>query len=185
MANSNAPFGLRPTMRGYGGECAQADSFWKPSANATCYINDVLVVLTGSLNQAHPTQGITVSAQKCKPLSTPGTGNIIGVALARVATGADAIVPVLINNNQVFEAQATTVAVADIGKNANISIGTAGNDSTGQSGQQIDGATIAATATLDAQLIGLARDADAAFGAYGRVMVMLSRHNQVEGRTGV
>lgn len=78
----------------------------------------------------------------------------------------------------------TALALADIGLNANISVGT-GNTTTGMSAMQLDNGTEATTNTLDVKIVGFVNDPTNAVGSTARWLVRLNRHRYVDQLAGV
>ena len=77
--------------------------------------------------------------------------------------------------NQLFIVQsAGTVAQADIGKNADVVVGT-GNNTTGVSGMEISG-TMENTAALNLKIVGLYDQPGNSFGANAVVVVKINEH---------
>lgn len=184
MANVNAPHGLRPLMRNLFGGPIQIEQYSKPSAQATIYRQDPVIAITGGTAGADGT-----SSQNIGPQATAGAGTFVGVALNYGATGAITQHSVVHSPDALFEIQddgaSTGVVVANLGKNANTALGTAGNASTQISGAQLGTASIATTAALDLSIHRLLNVPDNAFGVNARVEVTFGRHQLVIGRTGV
>jgi hypothetical protein len=115
------------------------------------------------------------------PLGTPGSTVIMGVALNRGAASLKTRHSVIVDPRAEFIAQddgdTNGVDVTQANFNGNASLG-AGDATTGYSGHEIDEGTLAVTATLDFQLIGLAPIAkgDNAFGT-SHVRMILKFHN--------
>lgn len=86
----------------------------------------------------------------------------------------------------IFEVQeigtGTQFTSAEIGLNCN---GVAAANNGYLSGWMLDNSTEAATSTLNVKLLGLARRADNAFGAYAKWLVMINNHELKSGSTGV
>jgi len=116
------------------------------------------------------------------PLGTPGTTIIMGVAQNRGAASLKTRHHVIVDPRAEFIAQddgdTNGVGVTEANYNANVSLG-AGSATTGFSGHEIDEATLAVTATLDLQLIGLAPDVSAVGNAFGssHVRMICKFHN--------
>lgn len=92
-----------------------------------------------------------------------------------IKTGTVADASVYDDPKLLFEVQATAgFALADIGAFANPSIAVAGNALTGQSGQQLDSATIGSGAVL--KIYDISRKADNDFGTNAKVIVALALH---------
>lgn len=104
------------------------------------------------------------------PLGTPGSTIIVGVAQNRGAASTRTRHSVIVDPRAEYIAQddgdTNGVDATQAGLNANTSLG-AGSATTGFSGHEIDEATIAADATFDLQLIGLAPDVSAVGNAFG------------------
>jgi hypothetical protein len=159
-------------MRNFEGGPVQTFEFEKPASVGTAiFRNDAVCVVTGNKIQ-------------------PGRATaFVGVALNGGAASTLTTHLVIASARAVFEAQdngATDgIAAADLGKNADISTAVAGNAATGMSGQQISEASVATTAGLDLQLLGLHDVPDNEHGQYARIEVMFNRHFFNLGRTGV
>lgn len=172
MPNVNNPHGLKPLMRTIFGGPSAVEEYGKLAGVATAiFRNDVVSVVTGGNIQ-------------------PGRSTaIVGVSLdyGKVSTATQH--KVVIAPFSLFEAQDDDAAVgllaADRGKNATVSVATAGNTATLLSGHQIQKSTVATTNTLDLQLHRLLEDPSNEFGPYARFEVSFNTHFFALGRTGV
>lgn len=173
MANVDHPHGLRPLMRSWTGGPVQAVQFQKAAATGTAiFMNDA--VYAGTANKIIPGRDNTVP--------------FVGVALNYGAASTLTTHQVIADPFAVFECQdnddSDGVAAADLGKNANIEAN-AGSATTKVSGHELDESTIAVTATLDLQMLGILDVPDNALGEHCRVEVIFNRHYFNKGREGV
>lgn len=184
MANTDAPFGLKPKRHKNGAPYNGASRrYYRPSSDATnLFIGDA-VVRTGS-GDTDGIPGVIVA--------TPGsgiTGVIVGIEnltpdnLSRTYLPASTAGYLLVADDPdlMFEAQEDSVgaalAAADIGLNANVVFGT-GNTVTGTSAVEIDSSTKATTATLDVRLDSIVQRADNAIGDNAKWLVWINNHTQ-------
>jgi hypothetical protein len=191
MPNANAPFGLKPVRSASSAPFNDgADPFALLAADTSVVYRGDPVVLSGSAD----TDG-TPSAT----LATAGAGNRITGAVvgftpnpAIVAAGfraAGNAVHAFVEHDPdlLYEVQANgVVAVGDIGANANLIAGTAGN-AYGMSGWMLDTASMTTTATLQVRIMGLARRPDNDFGQYAVVLVRINQTTETPaaGSTGL
>jgi len=170
--NTNGPHGLNPTMRSIFGGPVETQEFQKlANVSTAIFRNDAVCVVTGgNIQPGRATAFIGVSLDPGK-VSTLTTHRVV---LAPCA---------------VFDAQDNDASVglllADRGKNANLTVATAGNAATMMSGHMIDKSTVAVTNTLDVQLHRLLEAADNFVGPYARFELSFNIHFWVNGRTGV
>lgn len=188
MPNANTPFGLKP-LRGAASEphSGGLEMFHVPASDATAlYIGDP-VVRNGSADAAGVPQAIRAVA--AGPITgvvqgfvPDGTTNMVGYRAASTS----AYILVNTNPDDLYEIQDTagTIAAADIGLNANMTVG-AGNAYTKRSGFIIDPATKAATATLALKILGLSPRPGNDFGAYAKLIVKINNSTEVSGSAGV
>lgn len=198
MANLNAPFGLRP-VRVQGGQPYNGTgiNYATASGDSTAiFVGDPVIRTAGTnsaqlLNFPPNTLGIVARA-------SASSGSITGVMVARVPTNensaayrlASSIVPLIICDNpqMVYEIQTdgvTTYSDTWIGKNANVTFGTAGSTVSGASGAMIDTSTIATTSSLQLKIVGLARTINNEAGQYEVVQVMINQNTDVANTSGV
>lgn len=162
MANVNSPRGFWPLFHLNGGEIRT--NKYKVKSGSKIYRGDLVAMdATGTVVQAAAGAGATV----------------VGVAAEFVDDSAGSGTKTILvydDPNIVFGVQATTAAAADIGANADHSVGT-GSDSTGISGNQLDGATIGGTTPGDQlKIIGKIESVDNDWGSYVKVMVLINEH---------
>lgn len=187
MANANTPFGLKPVKDARSGkESGGLEMFYHPASDGTAlYIGDP-VVKNGSADAA----GIAgvVRAVAAGPITgvvqgfvPDGTTNIAGYGAASTAY----YVLVCTDPTEAFIIQDNTgIAAADIGLNANLTVGS-GNAYSKRSGFTLDAATKATTATLAVKILGLAPIPNNDFGAYNKVLVQINNSTETSGAAGV
>lgn len=164
MANVNAPFGFRPTMRtlqGGSGSIAQTNKL--VGYGTALFINDVVTHAAASVKP-----GICVDAA-----ITPGTTPVSGVNLIYQAASTATDGAMVIASGAIFVAQgdgtgATFLVGASMSKTFNIAL-TAGNTGTKISKHQISETSVATTNTLDLKIRGLYQDGVNILGQYAKV----------------
>lgn len=161
MANTNAPFGLRPIAR-IGGTPFSLTRYAHLAADSTAiFRNDVVAKISGGAGLDPDVQTATYAQQVASAYHTSyapavGTGPWLGVAADYCAASALGMVHIYDEPDALFLVQGktgTTYSTAShVGKNANISLTTAGSATTKQGAMAVDGATINTTNTLDLRL---------------------------------
>lgn len=187
MANPNTPMGLKP-VRDAGSKVITGgmETFYVPASDATAlYVGDP-VVKNGSSDAAGVAGVIRAVA----------AGPITGVVCGFVPDGSTTMpsyrpastagyVLCITDPNTLFEIQDNTgIAAADVGLNANMTVG-AGNAYSKQSGFTLDAATKATTATLALKIVGLAQKPNNAFGAYNKLLVKINNSTEANASAGV
>jgi hypothetical protein len=187
MANANNPFGLKSVRDANSTvETGGLEMFYHPASDATAlYIGDP-VVKNGSADAA----GISGAVRAAT------TGAITGVVEGFVPDGvvdvagygaASTAFYVLVNTDptQLYMIQeATGMAAADVGLNANLASGS-GSAYTKRSGFQLDTATKATTATLQLKIRGLVPVPNNDFGAYNKLLVTINNHTEASASAGL
>jgi hypothetical protein len=183
MANTNKPFGLRPSgnlsatgaQKQYGYQIADNQA-------GAIYQGDLVVVYDGFIikydasTHAAPT-GVFNGVQYDDPTRAnkptwknyyPGSVNITQGIIA---------CEVLDDPSQLFLVQADgAIAQANIGKNADPTASTTGSTTTGVSNGSLSSASIAKTAALTFKIVGLYESPDNELGNYAVVVVKLNQH---------
>ena len=161
MANSNAPFGFRPTMRTFTGGSGTIQPTHKLVGYATAlFINDAV---THAAAGTKPTLCVDAAI-------TPGTTPVLGVNLIYQAASVATDGAIIMAAGAIFQAQgdgtgATFLVAASLQKTFNIAM-TAGNTVTRVSKHSISETSVATTNTLDLKIRGLVQDsAGAAVGS--------------------
>lgn len=189
MANTNAPRGLvplrdaasRPTNGG-------VEQFFVPATDSTAlYIGDP-VVKGGTADPATGLSTVTRASAGgpitgvVQGFAPDGTTNMAGYRAASTA----AYVLVNTDAGQLYEIQDTagTIAAADVGLNANMTIN-AGNAYSKRSGVVLDASTKATTSTLALKIIGLRQIPNNDFGAYAKVLVKINSTTEATASAGV
>lgn len=176
MANTNGAYGLKP-LRHLSGGCIRMSEYSIASAYDTNVFTGDPVEMTGTgkniaLAAADNADSIGVFAG-CRYVDA--SGQVQNSQYWPADTVATEIVAFVYDDPQiVYSAQSTTVAAADIGQLADWD-GTAGNTATGNSGNQVDGTSYAATGGA-LRVLGLIPSPDNAYGAYAKVEVMFAEH---------
>jgi hypothetical protein len=164
MANTNAPFGLRPL--GIAGASPNFETTWGKfaSANATkCYRGDAIKQLsTGYLTQWTNATTAAVFAGVfwgCKYMSTSQGRTIYSQYWPGADAASDPDVEFISNilspsMKYAIQCGATNLQLADIGINADIVVGT-GSTTTFQSGSVLDSANINTTNTFPLRVVKL------------------------------
>jgi hypothetical protein len=200
MANVNSPFGLRPVCyRNGSGYAGRATMYQIASGDTNAYAIGDPVVLSG----AGSTGGIPVVT-----LATAGTGNqVLGAVISTGGTryGGPLVDPASLDSTVIpatktknyfvlvaddpdieFEVQEDSVggalAVASLGINVNLISGTNNGYS---SGWMADSSSVAATATLQLQLLRLSQRPDNEVGNFAKWVVRIVNHSFNAGTAGV
>jgi len=167
MANVNAPFGFRPTMRtrsGASGSCIPANKL--AGYGTALFINDAVTNVAADVLST----SIAISAA-----ITPGTTPVLGVNMIYGAASTATNHIIVMANGAVFIVQgdgtgSTYLVAASLNKNANIAL-TAGNTGTKISKHELSETSIATTNTLDLKISGLVQNPNNALGQYAQVFV--------------
>lgn len=195
MANANRPSGLSPVRYMNGAP-------WNGQANiysiAAAYSTKLAVGDPVASSGTADTNGVPGIVRAADTGAIRGVIVGLGTAEGLIAnpSNLDSIVRpgaaqtgvwyamVVDDPNVIFEIQDTggTLAAADVGLNTNLTVTDAGSF---QSSVVLDAADKADTATLQVKLLGLARRADNAFGAYAKWNVLINAHELRAGTTGV
>lgn len=195
MANSDAPFGLKPVRHKSGAPYSGASTRYYVATGDSnnIFIGDP-VALSGT-GDAFGVPGVV--------RATAGGGSSAGDGIVGVVVGFENLTSdnlsrtyrpastagyllVADDPDLEFEIQedsdAATLAVTDIGLNANFIIGT-GNTTTGVSAVELDSSSAAVTATLDLRILGLVQRIDNEIGtnAVWRVAMNNHPHRVLEG----
>jgi len=170
MANVDNPHGLRTLGRTFEGGCPRVMQFSKDAAEAVIiYVNDVVSLeADGNLTAG----------------GTPGTTRFHGVSLNHGAVSTLTNHLVIVSPSAMYEAQDNNdtdgFAAADMGLNCNLEFN-AGNTASLLSGHEIDESSVQTTNTLDVKLIQLLQVQGNAFGANGRIELVINKHFYREG----
>jgi hypothetical protein len=188
MPNANTPFGLKPIRRaGSMPESGGLTMYFHPSSDATAlYIGDA-VVKNGSSDGAGVPGAIKSAA--AGPITGVVEGFVPDGVTDRVGYGAASTafyVLVRDDPNAEFMIQDTagTIAAADVGLNASMTLA-AGNAYSKRSGNVLDAATKATTATLPLKILGLAQIPGNDFGAYAKLRVKINNSTEANATAGV
>ena len=178
MANINAPFGFRPTMRTASGSAGEMISAHKLVGYGTALFN--FDVVTHAAAGTKPSMCIDAAI-------TPGTTPVLGVVLnwGAASTATDHII--VLADQSVFVVQgdgtgAIFLVPASLSKNANIAL-TAGANKKSKHG--LSETSIAATNTLDLKIRGLWPAADNVAGQYAKVFVMFNNLVGADQKAGI
>ena len=185
MANTNIPRGLVPLREaGSGVETGGLTMYYHPASDATpLYIGDP-VVKNGSADAA----GVpgAVRAVAAGPITGVVQGFVPDGTVAGYGPASTAYYLLVCDDpNTEFEIQDNTgLAAADIGLNANMTVGT-GNAYYHTSGFTLDAATKATTATLALKILGLRMTPGNDFGAYNKLRVKINNHTEANAVAGL
>lgn len=198
MANSNAPFGLRP--HGY-----LSGAPWNGQARVYCIpntddtnayaIGDPVELAGGADAAGVPTvvlatagsgiTGVIVSMGGTKYGSGHYDPTDLNTTVIPATKSKDYYVMVCDDPTVLFEVQeigtGTALAAAAVGLNCNL---VAGTNNGYVSGWLLTNTTEADTSTLDVQLMGLVQRPGNAFGAYAKWLVRINSHSYNAGVTG-
>lgn len=179
MANLNAPFGFRPTMRTLsGGVCSQIPAHKLIGYGTALNVHDAV---THAAAGTKPSMAIDAAI-------TPGTTPVLGVNLnwGAASTATDHII-ILASGPAVFTVQgdgtgATFLVAASLSKNANVAL-TAG--ALKRSKHSLSETSIAGTNTLDLKIRGLWPDAVNVAGQYAKVFVCFNNMVDADQKAGL
>lgn len=187
MANTNAPFGLKPIGRDSGGPLLTRE-YGKPANDTTAIfmfdpVIKAAVSIASPTGVGNPLPGVT-SGQN----ATPGTTLWQGVSLNYGAASTLTAQYVIDSQDVIFIAQsigATAITTAShVGKNADIKVA-AGSTLTKQSAMGVDAASINTTAGLDLRLLRVSNIQPNAEGAYAILEVLIIKSEIAEDVAGV
>lgn len=182
MANVDTPFGLKPVRNAGSGPYNDGTVlFYAPASYATALFVGDPVLRAGSADSAG------VPSINRAAATGAITGVVIGfqdpasMELGYGAASTDRYVLVRTDPETMYEVQVNgTLAAADVGLNANVSLGT-GNTFSRKSGTELDAATKATTATLQLRILGFAQRPDNEIGADAKVYVKINNSTEVAG----
>lgn len=180
MANPNAPFGFRPTMRTLSGGSGSLMPAHKLVGYATAlFIGDAIT---------HAAAG-TKSTLCIDAAITPGTTPVLGVNLIYGAASLATNHNIVMAAGAVFEVQgdgtgATFLVAASLSKTFNIAL-TAGNTSTKVSKHSVSETSVATTNTLDLKIRGLVQDSVNVAGQYAKVFVTFNNLVEADQKAGI
>lgn len=180
MANTNAPFGFRPTMRTHSGAGGSIIPAHKLVGYGTALFKGDAVT--------HAAAG-TKTTLAIDAAITPGTTPVLGVNMiyGAASTATDHIV--IAAKDAVFIVQgdgtgATFLVGASLSKCANVAL-TAGNTSTKVSKHSLSETSLNTTNTLDLKVRGLYRSDDNILGQYARVYVTFNNLVEADQKAGI
>lgn len=188
MANANTPFGLKPIRRaGSMPESGGLTMYYVPASDATAlYIGDP-VVKNGSADAAGVPGAIRASAAGVVTGVVEGfvpDGVTDRVGYRAASTAAYILVRDDPNTEFMIQDTAGTIAAADIGLNAELTVG-AGSAYSRRSGFVLDSASKATTAGLAVKILGLAQIPGNEFGAYAKIRVKINDHTEANATAGL
>ena len=173
-----------------GGAPWATQEYGKPASDANAiFMFDAVKKVTGAVTLAESPTGYNLPTIQTGYQGTPGTTLWQGVSLNYGA--ASTATPHMVTDeiDVIYIGQAktgTSIATGShIGKNANISLTTAGSTTTRQSGMSVDGATIATTATLDLRISRVAMISPNAEGDSAILEVLINKHELGQQTAGV
>lgn len=194
MANTNAPFGLRPVGHLNGSTWnGQTNLYYVPASNGSAiYLGDLVKSLADG--DANGVPGVQKAAAGDVPRGVvvgiravyPGV-SLVGSALNLEqpgyisATNVDAVyvdvadAPDLVSEVQTG-ATATNLVATKLNLNADITVAAPSPATNPLSATVIDNSTITTTSTRILKLRGLVREPNNALGAYEKVLVSFNRH---------
>jgi hypothetical protein len=199
MANTVAPYGFKPVQYAWGtsydGRCRPYIAL---SSYATALYKGDPVVITGTSNST-AIRGFQPGILPTINRATAGadnaiTGVIVGFlplsgaeSLVYGAASTDRIALVADNPDLLFAIQddaSGTLAVTDVGNNANFVTSTSGSNFTGLSGVQLDATTPATTANFQLTIISLYDIPGNDVGLSAQWLVRINRHTYAPGNLG-
>jgi hypothetical protein len=150
---------------------------------------DVVNKVTGGVTLTESPTGYKAPTIQTGYQGTPGTTLWQGVSINFGAASTATFHSVTDEPDVIYIAQTktgTTISTAShVGKNANISLTTAGSTTTKQSGMTVDGATIATTSSLDLRIRQVAMITPNAEGDSAILEVTINKHELGQQTAGV
>jgi hypothetical protein len=190
MANADNRFGLIPINKNGSVETGQVTLYYIPASDGTAvYVGDA-VVKNGTANAS---DGVPQVIR-----ATAGTGNALTGAVVSVqfnptdlettyrkaSTGT--YVFVADDPKQDFIIQCDgTLAVTDIGSNANVVFTHAGVNAYGTSGMELDTSSFATGATLQLKVKRLHNVEQNEIGAFAKAVVQINNHTEAPNKAGI
>jgi len=198
MANTVAPYGLRPIGYAFGGPYdGRCRPYIAPSTYATALFIGDPVIITGTsnstavrgyppgtlpeINRAGGTAQLTGVIVGFLPLSGAESTVYGAASTTRIALVADA--PDLLCS--IADDASGTLAITDVGLNAQIVFTTAGSTATGLSGALLDATTPATTATFPLKIISLLDISNNEVGTSAQWLVSFNAHTYSTGTLGL
>lgn len=180
MANVNAPFGFRPTMRTISGGPGSILPAHKLVGYGTALF--MYDVITHAAAGTKPSLAIDAAI-------TPGTTPVLGVNLIYGAASLATDHTIVMAKEHVFLCQgdgtgATFLVAASLQKTANLAL-TAGNTATKISKHSLSETSLATTNTLDLKVRGLYQAPDNILGQYARVYVTFNNLVESDQKAGI
>jgi len=177
MANVDAPFGFRPVKHLDGSEFnGQVNKYYIGTGEAALFVGD-MVILSGTAD----TNGLPGISRVAAGTGNPILGAIVDFQADRENQGktnhpASTAGYAYVSDapDVIYEAQATTIAVTDVGQNAPITA-TAGSTSTGTSAEEVNGAGYVGT-TEQVRVLRVKQTSDNEVGANAVVEVLVNEH---------
>lgn len=177
MANTNAPFGLRPVRHNSGGTI-RANEYSIASAYGTNIFTGDVVELTGTgrnVAKASATNVDNVGVfAGCRYVNSSGK-QVFSQYWPASTTATDIVAFVYDDPNIIFEVQADGAVAGEMGVLADWNVGT-GSTVTGQSGLYAVVSGTSATTGGSLRIMGLVQSPENAYGAYAKVEVIFAEH---------
>ena len=182
MANTDTPFGLKPVRdAGSAPYNDGVEMFYVPASDSTALFIGDPVIRAGSGDAAGVPSATRAAATGAITGVVVGFTDPDSMELGYGAASTDRYALVRTEPDTLYEIQVNgTLAAADVGLNANISIG-AGNTYNRLSGVELDAATKATTATLQLRIMGFAQRPDNEVAADAVVYVKINNSTEVAG----
>jgi hypothetical protein len=179
MANVNAPFGFRPTMRTLqGGSGTIVPTHKLVGYGTALFINDAVTHAASATKNT-----VCVDAA-----ITPGTTPVLGVNLIYQAASTATDGAMVLAAGSIFVVQGdgtgSFLLVTTLSKNANIAL-TAGNTSTKISKHSLSETSLATTNTLDLRVRGLYQDPVNVVGQYAKVFCSFNNLVDADQKAGI
>lgn len=189
MANPNNPFGFRPVIRA-GGSPFSTTEYGKAAADTNAiFMFDLVCRSTGTAPALPERTDRLLPVVQTAYAGTPGTTLWMGSSInyGAPSTGTPHMVTDEVDCIYIAQLKTGTTfsTTSHAQKNANISLTTAGNALTKQSGLAVDGATIGTTASEDLRIQRLAMIGPNAEGNCAILEVTINKHYFAQGSVAV
>jgi hypothetical protein len=177
MANTNAPFGLRPIKHVAGGQIRTSEYSIASAYGTSIYTGDV-VELTGTGRNVEKAAAANVDNigvfAGCRYVNSKGE-QVFSQYWPASTTATDIVAFVYDDPNLVFECQADGAVAAEMQLLVDWNVGT-GSTTTGQSGLYAVVSGTSATTGGSLRVMGLIDRPGNAYGSYAKIEVMFAEH---------
>jgi hypothetical protein len=178
MANTNAPFGLRPFRHMSGGDCNRTNAYSIASEYGTSIYTGDVVELTGTGRNIAKSAAANMDNigvfKGCQYVNSQGE-QVFSHYWPASTAATDIIAHIVDDPNVSFECQADGAVVGEMQLLADWNVGT-GSTTTGQSGLYAVVSGTSSTTGKALRVVGLIDRPGNAYGSYAKIEVMFATH---------